>query len=64
MTANEDDELAARHLLGLKELGQSIAVAIPEALEAVVCTPLGEESEKKPLIEALTKKPEEDLTCA
>ena len=50
------EEMAAQHLLGLKELGVNIAKAMPNEVEDRVCTPVGEKQD--PLIPPVDKTPE------
>ena len=60
--SEHDEELAAQHLLGLKELGKALAAALPKELEDAICTPLGIE-QKRTLLKPLDGTPEQCVTC-
>ena len=61
MSVDGESEACAQHLLGLKELGQDIAEAMPSDLEARVCTALGEEQRRELIDPLQTKNPECDV---
>ena len=54
-------ELAAQHLLGLRELGQAIASGMPEGLAELVCSN-AQEDQVRPLIQEVNGSPENDVT--
>ena len=56
------EELAAQHLLGLKELGINMANAMPGEVEEKVCTPVGQK--QAPLILPVDKTPESAVSGA
>ena len=54
-------ELAAQHLLGLRELGRAIASGMTEGLAELVCSN-AQEDQVRPLIQEVNGPPENDVT--